>query len=27
VRDLLFGQTPVRFPLEISAVRCYADAS
>jgi DNA polymerase I len=24
---LLFGQTPVRFPLEISAVRCYADAS
>jgi DNA polymerase-1 len=24
---LLFGQTPVRFPLEISTVRCYADAS
>ena len=23
---LLFGQTPVRFPLEVSTVRCYADA-
>lgn len=23
---LLFGATPVRFPLEASVVRCYADA-
>lgn len=23
---LLFGQTPVRFPLDAAAVRCYADA-
>jgi DNA polymerase-1 len=23
---LLFGDTPVRFPLDVSAVRCYADA-
>ena len=23
---LLFGATPVRFPLEVTAVRCYADA-
>jgi DNA polymerase-1 len=25
-RRLLFGDSPVRFPLEISTVRCYADA-
>ncbi|WP_018809227.1 bifunctional 3'-5' exonuclease/DNA polymerase [Salinispora arenicola] len=24
---LLFGRTPVRFPLDLSAVECYADAS
>ncbi|MFL6127866.1 MAG: bifunctional 3'-5' exonuclease/DNA polymerase [Mycobacteriales bacterium] len=24
--QLVFGQTPVRFPLEIAAVACYADA-
>ncbi|WP_019868705.1 bifunctional 3'-5' exonuclease/DNA polymerase [Salinispora oceanensis] len=24
---LLFGQTPVRFPLDLSTVECYADAS
>jgi DNA polymerase-1 len=24
---LLFGDTPVRFPLDVSAVRCYADAA
>ncbi|MFD0821452.1 bifunctional 3'-5' exonuclease/DNA polymerase, partial [Micromonospora zhanjiangensis] len=23
---LLFGDTPVRFPLDIAAVECYADA-
>jgi DNA polymerase-1 len=23
---LLFGDTPVRFPLDVSVVRCYADA-
>jgi DNA polymerase-1 len=23
---LVFGPTPVRFPLEVAAVRCYADA-
>jgi DNA polymerase-1 len=26
-RRLLFGDTPVRFPLGISAVECYADAA
>jgi DNA polymerase-1 len=25
-RQLLFGDTPVRFPLDVSAVSCYADA-
>jgi DNA polymerase I len=25
-RRLLFGDTPVRFPLGISVVDCYADA-
>ncbi len=25
-RHLLFGQTPVRFPLTVSVVECYADA-
>lgn len=25
-RRLLFGATPVRFPLDVSTVRCYADA-
>lgn len=25
-RDLVFGETPVRFPLDISVVDCYADA-
>jgi DNA polymerase I len=24
---LVFGDTPVRFPLDVSAVRCYADAA
>ncbi|GAA0804438.1 bifunctional 3'-5' exonuclease/DNA polymerase [Spirilliplanes yamanashiensis] len=24
--ELLFGDTPVRFPLDVSVVRCYADA-
>jgi len=24
---LLFGETPVRFPLDVSVVRCYADAA
>ena len=24
---LLFGQSPVRFPLDVSVVRCYADAA
>ena len=25
-RRLLFGDTPVRFPLGVSTVECYADA-
>ena len=25
-RTLLFGDTPVRFPLGVSTVECYADA-
>jgi DNA polymerase-1 len=25
-RQLLFGDTPVRFPLGVSTVDCYADA-
>jgi DNA polymerase-1 len=25
-RRLLFGDTPVRFPLNVSIVDCYADA-
>ena len=24
---LLFGDTPVRFPLDVSGVACYADAA
>jgi DNA polymerase-1 len=24
---LLFGDTPVRFPLDVSIVECYADAA
>ncbi|GAB3373209.1 hypothetical protein GCM10027452_31720 [Micromonospora halotolerans] len=24
---LLFGETPVRFPLDLSVVNCYADAA
>jgi len=24
---LLFGDTPVRFPLDVSVVACYADAA
>jgi DNA polymerase I len=26
-RSLLFGDTPVRFPMDVSVVRCYADAT
>jgi DNA polymerase-1 len=26
-RELLFGATPVRFPLDVSVVECYADAA
>ena len=25
-RQLLFGETPVRFPLDVSVVECYGDA-
>jgi DNA polymerase-1 len=25
-RTMLFGDTPVRFPLDVSTVECYADA-
>ena len=25
-RELLFGETPVRFPLDVAIVNCYADA-